>query len=175
MRTSVFCGVSLDGFIARENGDIDWLTAGESGKEDYGYNEFIATIDALVIGRNTYETVLGFGGWFYGKKPVYVLSSRELGKLPEEGVVERMSGEPKAILKELESRGHQHIYVDGGITVQRFLRDDAIDRIIVSRLPILIGTGIPLFGETGHDIRLKLVSVKDFPSGMVQSEYTVER
>ncbi|MDM7924354.1 MAG: dihydrofolate reductase family protein [Pyrinomonadaceae bacterium] len=175
IKTSVFCGVSLDGFIARENGDIDWLTSGESAKEDYGYNDFIAAVDALVIGRNTYETVLGFGGWFYGEMPVYVLSSRELEKLPEGGKVERMSGEPKAILEELASRGHTHVYVDGGVTVQRFLRDDAIDRIIVSRLPILIGTGIPLFGETGRDIRLKLVSVKEFPSGMVQTEYAVKR
>lgn len=175
MKTSVFCGVSLDGFIARENGDLDWLTSGNVEKRDYGYSDFIATVDALLIGRKTYETVLGFGGWFYGKTPVFVLSSRELAALPEGGIVERLSGESNAIYKELVSRGFLHLYIDGGMTVQGFLKAGLIDRITISRLPILIGRGIPLFGEITSDIRLTLESVKEFPGGMVQSVYTVER
>jgi dihydrofolate reductase len=171
MRASVFCGVSLDGFIARENGDLDWLM-GNGPPDDHGYNDFVSTIDSLVIGRKTYETVLGFGGWAYGEMPVIVLSSSELEKLPEGGNVERMSGDPVDIFNELESRGLDHLYIDGGLTIQGFLRAGLIDRMIISRLPVLIGNGIPLFGETGSDIRWKLERVKEFPSGMVQCEYS---
>lgn len=175
MRTSVFCGVSLDGFIARENGDLDWLMSGDESKQDYGYEDFIATVDALVIGRKTYETVLGFGGWFYGEKQVFVLSNSELSALPEGGNVERLFGEPPSIIKELESRGFQHLYIDGGITVQGFLRAGLIDRITISRLPVLIGRGISLFGKVDGDIRLELESVREFPGGMIQSVYAVKK
>ncbi len=173
-KCSVFCGVSLDGFIARRNGELDWLMGG-GPPDDHGYNDFVATVDCLVIGRKTFETVLSFGGWFYGKMPVVVLSNSELEKFPEGGNVERMSGDPVKIMAELESRGLQHIYVDGGITIQGFLRAGLIDRMIISRLPVLIGDGIPLFGSIDSDIRWKLERVKEFASGMVQSEYSVRR
>lgn len=174
MKASVFCGVSLDGFIARKNGGLDWLE-GDGPPDDHGYTDFIATVDALVIGRNTYDVVLGFGGWFYGKTPVFVLSGRDLDDLPEGGVVERLSGEPTDIYAELESRGYGHLYVDGGITVQRFLDAGLIDSMTVSRLPVLIGEGIPLFGPTSRDIRLDLEKVAEFPSGMVQCVYSVRK
>lgn len=171
MKASVFVGVSVDGFIARLDGGLDWLPAG--GGEPHGYDEFIASVDALVIGRNTYETVLGFSDWAYGSKPVFVLSSRELAPAPRKAVVERMSGEPAAILAELAGRGFQHAYVDGGQTIQRFLRAGQIQRLIITRVPVLIGTGIPLFGPTGHDIHLNHVATRSFKSGLVQSEYEV--
>lgn len=173
-KCSVFCGLSLDGFIARPNGELDWLMDGGQ-PDDHGYNDFVSTVDGLVIGRKTYETVLGFGGWFYGEMPVVVLSNGELKKLPEGGNVERMSGDPTRIVAELESRGRHHLYIDGGITIQRFLRAGLIDRMVLSRLPILIGDGIPLFGSTESDIRWKLERVKEFPSGMVQCEYSLLR
>ena len=171
MRASVFVGTSLDGFIARGDGALDFLDAG--GNEPHGYTEFMATVDALVIGRKTYETVLGFGGWAYGAKPVFVLSSHPLRPPPPSAIVERMSGDPAAIAAELASRGVQHIYVDGGVTIQRFLRAGLIDRLIVSRVPVLIGEGVPLFGALSKDIALRHIATRQYPGGLVQSEYAI--
>ncbi len=169
MKASVFVGTSLDGFLARPDGGLDFLSAG--GDEPHGYEEFVATIDAMVIGRKTYEIVLGFSPWPYGEKPVFVLSSRPLPRIPEEGKVERLSGEPAAILADLSARGFRHLYVDGGITIQGFLRAGLIDRLIVTHVPVLIGEGIPLFGPLERDILLCHVRTRTFPSGLVQSEY----
>src|SRR6185436_5729779 len=152
MKASVFIGVSVDGFIARRDGALDFLPPG--GGEPHGYEEFMASVDALVIGRNTFETVLGFESWPYGEKPVFVLSTRPLLPAPPAAVVEHLSGGPQEIVSELEARGIQHIYVDGGITVQRFLNAGLIQRLIITRVPVIIGTGIPLFGPTDRDIRL---------------------
>lgn len=171
MKASVFVGTSLDGFIARPNGALDFLDAG--GNEPHGYDEFMASVDALVIGRHTFDTVLGFGGWAYGKKPVFVLSNRPLPPVPPGAVVERLAGEPAAIVAQLEARGVRHAYVDGGITIQRFLRAGLIQRLIVSRVPVLIGTGIPLFGHLPHDIPLRHIATRHYRSGLVQSEYEV--
>jgi len=171
MKASVFVGTSLDGFIARADGAFDFLPAG--GGEEHGYQEFIATVDALVIGRNTYDVVRAFETWPYEKKPVFVLSSRPLAPAPEGAVVEKMSGEPADIVSRLAARGIGHIYVDGGITVQRFLRAGLIQRLIITRVPVLIGEGIPLFGVTGRDISLEHVATRSFASGLVQSEYIV--
>jgi dihydrofolate reductase len=172
MKASVFIGTSLDGFIARQDGALDWLPA--DGGEPHGYDEFIATVDALVIGRNTYNTVLSFNAWPYGTKPVFVLSTRKLPPAPTGAVVERMSGEPLEIVSALNTRGIQHIYVDGGITIQRFLRAGLIQRLIITRVPVLIGTGIPLFGALERDIVLQHISTRQFSSGLVQSEYRIE-
>src|SRR5215467_1742080 len=119
MKTSVFVGTSLDGFIARPNGDLDFLPPG--GGEPHGYDEFMSTVDVLIIGRKTYETVLTFDAWPYGEKPVFVLSTRPLPAPPSGAVVEHLSGEPAEIVTMLEGRGFHHAYVDGGITIQRFL------------------------------------------------------
>ena len=171
MKASVFVGTSLDGFIARANGDLDFLEAG--GGEPHGYDEFIATVDALVIGRKTFETVLTFGSWPYGNKPVFVLSTRPLAPTPPGAMVERMSGAPADIVSQLAARGIGHIYVDGGITIQRFLEAGLIHRLIITRVPVLIGGGIPLFGAVPRDIPLKHVATRHYASGLVQSEYLV--
>jgi dihydrofolate reductase len=125
MRASVFVGASVDGFIARQNGALDWLpTDGES----HGYDEFIATVDTIVIGRKTFETVLAFEAWPYGGKRVVVLSSEPVdlsAAVARGGNVEQMGGPPAEILSNLSARGAQHLYVDGGITIQRFLRAGA--------------------------------------------------
>jgi dihydrofolate reductase len=170
MKASVFVGTSLDGFLARTDGSFDFLP---DEVEPHGYEEFMATVDALVIGRKTFETVLGFGGWAYGKKPVFVLSSRSIAAAPSGAVVEHMSGAPADIVLQLEARGIQHIYVDGGLTIQRFLQAGLINRLIITRIPVLIGTGISLFGPLQRDISLKHVATRHFPSGIVQSEYAV--
>jgi dihydrofolate reductase len=172
MRVSVFIGTSVDGFIARPNGDLDFLPAG--GGEPHGYNEFIASVDALVIGRNTFETVLAFPAWPYGDKRVVVLSSRPLDlSTVRGGVVEHMAGPPAEIISKLAVRGIHHLYVDGGITIQRFLREGLIQRLIITRVPVLIGDGIPLFGALPRDVRLRHVATQHFPSGLVKSEYHV--
>ena len=172
MEASVFIGTSVDGFIARVNGDLDFLP--EGGGEPHGYDEFMASVDALVIGRKTFETVLAYSEWPYGKKRVVVLSSRPLDfSRVRGGVVEQMSGAPGEIVSKLAARGVKHIYVDGGITIQAFLRAGLIQRLIITRVPVLIGEGIPLFGTLPSDVRLKHVATRDFPSGLVQTEYQV--
>jgi dihydrofolate reductase len=169
MKASVFIGTSLDGFIARDNGALDFLPAG--GGEPHGYDEFMATVDALIIGRKTYETVLSFDAWPYGEKRVFVLSTGTLQPAPAEAIVEQMSGEPGHIVAQLAARGIQHVYVDGGLTIQGFLRAGLIQRLIITRVPVIIGGGIPLFGPTGHDLPLKHIATRAYTSGLVQSEY----
>ena len=174
MKASVFIATSLDGFIARLDGALDWLPA--DGGEPHGYDEFMATIDALVIGRKTFETVLAFDAWPYGIKPVIVLSSRpdEL-KAPGGAVCDMMTGTPDEIVTRLAARGIRHLYIDGGVTVQGFLRAGLIQRVIITRVPVLLGSGIPLFGPLPHDIRFEHVATRSYPSGLVQSEYLVSR
>jgi len=174
MLASVFVGTSLDGFLARPNGDLDFLPPG--GGEEHGYQAFFDSVDALVIGRGTFDTVLAFPTWPYGAKPVFVLSHRpvDLSGL-REGVVEQMAGEPADILARLEARGYRHVYVDGGITIQRFLRAGLIQKLVVTRVPVLIGIGIPLFGAVERDILLEHLATRQYPSGLVTSEYRVRR
>ena len=172
---AVFVGVSLDGFIARPNGDLDWLM-GEGGGDsaEYGYNEFIADIDAIVMGRQTFEKALTFDNWYYGTKRVIVLSSRSLDLSIAQargGIVEVMGGSPAEIVSKLADSGAHRLYVDGGVTIQQFLRAGLIHRLIISRLPVLIGKGIPLFGSLPRDIRLNHIATRTYPGGMVQSEY----
>lgn len=174
MKASVFVGASVDGFIARPDGALDWLP---TDAEAHGYDEFIASVDTIVIGRHTFETVLGFDAWPYGAKRVVVLSSRPLdlsAATARGGIVEQMGGPPAEIVAGLTARGAQHVYLDGGITVQRFLRENLVDRLVVTRVPVLIGQGIPLFGSLRHDVRLRHVGTRSFPSGLVQSEYERE-
>jgi dihydrofolate reductase len=171
MRASIFIGVSLDGFIARPDGALDWLD--HAGNVDHGYEAFMASVDAVVMGRHTYETVLGFGAWPFGSKPVFVLSSSHLKPPPDGAIVDHLSGEPQAVVAELARRGVQHAYVDGGLTIQRFLRAGLIQRLVISRLPVLIGQGIPLFGPFDRDIRLRHVRTEAYATGLVQTEYEV--
>lgn len=172
MHASVFVGTSVDGYLARLDGSFDFLPAG--GGEPHGYDEFIATVDALVIGRRTYEVVLRFKRWPYGKKPVVVLSTSALARVPPNARVEHLSGDPAHIWSQLEARGIRHVYVDGGITIQRFLDAGLIHRLVITRVPVLIGSGIPLFGPLSADVRLRHVATRSFSSGLVQSEYHVE-
>jgi dihydrofolate reductase len=172
MKVSVFIGTSVDGFIARLNGDLDFLPVG--GGEPHGYDAFIASVDALVIGRKTFETVLAFPTWPYGDKRVVVLSSRPLDLSGVRGrVVEQMAGPPAEIVAKLAASGAHHLYVDGGITIQRFLRAGLVQRLTITRVPVLIGEGIPLFGSLPRDLRLDHVATQQYPSGLVKSEYAV--
>ncbi len=192
-KCSVYIGSSLDGFIARKDGSFDFLDfdspnerasdersndsgAEDSDAEDYGFAEFMSDVDLLLMGRHTFEVLLTFGEdeWIYGDTPLTVLSST-LG--PEaipahlEGRVKIASGEPAEILEELAEKGVQHVYVDGGITVQSFIAAGLIDEITIGIIPVLIGDGIPLFGPLGSDVRLQHIGTRSFPSGLVQVKY----
>jgi dihydrofolate reductase len=172
LRASVFVGTSLDGFLARRGGAFDFLP--EGGGEEHGYTEFMASVDTLVIGRNTYDVVLGFDRWPYSGKRVVVLSSRPIPAPRDAGArVERMEGEPRDIAERLAATGSRHAYVDGGLTVQAFLRAGLIQRLTVTRVPVLIGDGIPLFGPLPRDMRLRHLGTRSYPSGLVTSEYEV--
>ena len=171
MKMTVFVGTSLDGFIARPTGEFDFLP---EDPEPHGYDEFFASVDTLLIGRKTYETVLGLGAWPYAGKRVVVLSGRALEPPPVGGEgVERMAGTPAEIAERLAHSGARDVYIDGGMTIQGFLRAGLVQRLIVTRVPVLIGEGIPLFGGLPHDVRLQHVATRTYPSGLVQSEYVV--
>jgi len=172
MTVSVFIGTSVDGFIARPNGELDFLP--EGGGEPHGYDEFIASVDAIVIGRKTFETVLAFPDWPYGGKRVVVLSSRPVDlSAVRGGKVEQMAGAPAEIAAKLAASGVQHAYVDGGVTIQGFLSAGLIQRLVITRVPVLIGEGIPLFGSLPRDVKLRHVATQHYPSGLVKSEYLV--
>ena len=178
IRCSVFIAVSLDGFIARRNGEIDWLTetGAVSNGEDYGYKAFVDSVDTVVLGRNTYETVLAFSEWPYAGKRVVVLSTGS-PHIPDSlsERVEIMSGSATECALRLSNDGARHVYVDGGTTIQGFLNAGLIDELTITRLPILIGDGVPLFGKLDRDMRLKHVETKSYESGFVQSNYRALR
>lgn len=172
MRVSVFVGTSLDGFIARKNDTLDFLFV--KPEVDNGYDAFISKVDALVIGRGTFDFVRKLKNWPYGSKLVIVLSrTPKRVKLPKGANGEVMSATPKQIVAKLAKRGIKHIYVDGGQTIQGFLREGLVDRMTVTRVPVLIGEGIPLFGKLPKDVRLAHVKTRTLRNGMVQSEYRV--
>jgi dihydrofolate reductase len=172
MRFSAFCGVSVDGFLARPDDTFDFLKAGEG--VPHGFTEFLDSVDVVVMGRRTFDVVRTLGHLeLYGKKPLVVLSSQRLDFSSVDGQVEQMSGTPQEIAAQLENRGFKHAYVDGGITIQRFLQAGLVNRITVTRVPVLIGQGIPLFGPLPHDVHLRHVATRSLDGGMVQSEYDI--
>jgi dihydrofolate reductase len=177
IKASVFIATSLDGFIARANGDLDWLTGADSTstEQDYGYQEFMDKVDTIVLGRNTFELVLTFDSWPYSGKKVVVLSSKP-SAVPSHLVddVEWLSLPPQRLVRRLAARGATHLYVDGGKTIQGFLSARLIDELTITRVPILIGSGVPLFGPLNHDIRLTHIATQQFENGFVQSNYRVE-
>ncbi len=173
MLISVFVGTSLDGFLARPNGAFDFLPV--DGGEPHGFAEFLASVDAVVMGRNTFDIVRPMKPWPYGQKRVVVLTHRKLDLSELDAPIEQMSGTPKDIVAQLASSGADHLYLDGGITIQQFLRADLVNRIIITRVPVLVGEGIPLFGSVPHDIQLRHLGTTQYSSGLVKSEYEVVR
>lgn len=176
---SVYIATSLDGYIAREDGDIDWLNDANKAVpegEDCGFFAFINSIDVLVIGRNTFEKVLSFGQWPYGDKPVIVLSSNRIeipDSLPE--MVTWSSESPSELSDRLANEGVKRIYVDGGATIQRFLAEGLVKDITITNIPVILGCGIPLFSNIAEDIFLRHIKTKTYDFGFVQSTYEVEQ
>lgn len=170
-RVSVFMGMSLDGFIAGPGGSLGWLEPFEKSGEDYGHPSFFESVDGLVIGRNTYETVLGFGEWPYGRKRVVVLTHRPAAARHGE---EFSAEEPAFLAERLAREGLRHLYVDGGAVARAFLRARLVDELTLSILPIVLGGGVRLFGDGEPGQALRLVESRSWPSGMVQLRYRVQ-
>lgn len=169
----VFIGVSLDGFIARPDGDLTWLTERGLPFEDTGYEEFVSGVDALIMGRSTYEIVAAMDEWFY-TKPVFVLSTTLSPDAIERDDVS-VHRSIDAVLESFADAGFTNAYVDGGATIQNFLRLGLIDSLVLSYAPVLIGGGARLFGELVADIDLELAYTKTLPAGFVQTKYLVRR
>ena len=169
----VFIATSLDGYIADRHGGIDWLhTIPNPDHLDLGYGAFMAEIDALIMGRYTYETVQGFDAPWPYTVPVFVLSDR-LETIPED-LADRVyvvKGTLRDVLDQIHRRGHHHLYIDGGRTIQSFLRENLIDELTVTRLPILLGGGVPLFGDLPTSLPFKHIHTVVWLDAMVQSHY----
>ncbi len=171
----IFIATSLDGFIARKDGSIDWLEIPGVDDEDHGFAEMMASVDGLIMGRGTFEKVLEFGVWPY-EKPVIVLS-RSLSEagLPDlvKGKVEISRLGPKDLMEKLGGEGWKRAYVDGGKVIQSFLSEGLIADMTVTRIPVLIGEGIPLFGSIDDDISLEHIKTESYKSGLVSSTYKI--
>lgn len=168
----VYIAASIDGFIATTDGHIEWLSAHPNpNNSDYGFSEFIENIDAVVMGRHSFEKVRTFGEWTY-KEKVFVLSSK-LTEVPAEliGKVEFISGPPREILSSINSMGFNNLYIDGGLVIQSLLAEDLIDELIVTRIPILLGSGIPLFGKLAEPLKFTHKSTKVYDNALVKSHY----
>lgn len=169
----IFIATSLDGFVARNNHKLDWLMKQKTQGEEHGYNEFVDNIDVIVMGKGSYENVLSFGEWPY-KKPVIVMSkSLTQSDIPISlaNKVKITTLEPAALMQQLQDSGNDRAYIDGGKIVQSFIRAGLIEDIILTLIPILIGSGKRLFGEISEDIDLKLLNMENYPSGLIQTQY----
>lgn len=176
MTIYVYIATSTDGYIATDDGGIDWLFEHPNpDQNDYGYTDFIATIDAVVMGRHSFDKVRTFGEWPYTKK-VFVLSSR-MQKVPQdlEGKIEIISGSPIDVVSDLKRAGFENLYLDGGITIQTFLQNDLIDELIITRIPILLGGGIPLFGELNEPLRFRHKRTDIYDGGLVKTHLVRDR
>jgi dihydrofolate reductase len=168
-RFSVFIAMSLDGYIARPDGGIDWLELAGPLDESHGYDAFISSVDTVVIGRGTYDTVLGFGdAWPYGTKRVVVLTHRPVPPRRDETF---FSGTPEQLLGQLG--GAKHVYLDGGQVISQFFGAGLIDDLVISVIPVVLGAGLRLFPGGEHEHRLELTGHRSWPSGMVQLRYSV--
>jgi dihydrofolate reductase len=169
MQCSVFIAMSLDGFIARPDGSLDWLQRFERSGEDYGFADFAKSVDVTVMGRGTYDVVLGMPGWAPDKR-VIVLSHR---KIEHREHVEAFAGTPEQLVARLREQGVRRAYIDGGNVIRQFLSAGLIDDMTISVIPTLLGTGIPLFGSPAAE--LELDAVQQWPSGLAQLRYRVRR
>jgi dihydrofolate reductase len=173
MQNVVFIGASLDGYIADKDGGLEFLQSVPNPEhEEFGFPEFMDSIDALLMGRITYETVLGFGGRWPYSKPVFVLSN-SLTSLPEhlKGKAELVSGPIEEVVLQLHQRGFENLYIDGGKLIQSFLQSDMIDELIISQIPILLGGGTPLFGELQSHLMFEHVETEVLLNAIVKSHY----
>ncbi|MGB5509596.1 dihydrofolate reductase family protein [Robiginitalea sp.] len=172
-KNSVFIAMSLDGYIADKNGRLDWLQAiPNPDNNDMGYVAFTNTIDALVMGRKTFETVCGFDvDWPYNQ-PVFVLS-KTLKEIPEshQGKAFLVKGTVTEIIDQIHNKGFSRLYIDGGTTIQNFLKEDLIDELVLSTIPVLLGGGSPLFSKLPDKLKFELIGTKTYLNQITQSHY----
>ena len=177
VKCSVYIAASVDGFIAKSDGDIEWLHRPEySGTSINGltYDEFISTVDVLIMGRNTFEKVKTFDVWPYEGTLVTVLTNKKFEIPPAlKGKIRIEAGQPKKILSKLQKEGSRHFYIDGGITIQRFLQEKLVNELTITRIPLILGNGIPLFNYLREEQPLKLIEVNKSENGFVQERYKV--
>jgi dihydrofolate reductase len=169
----VFVARSLDGYIADRNGGLDWLhLIPNPDHKDLGYESFIQEVDAIVMGRQTFETVCNFEMEWPYPKPVFVLSTT-LHTVTEDlkGKVEILKGTPAEVLEQIHKKGYLRLYIDGGFTIQRFLEEDLIDELIITTIPILLGGGAPLFGELPEALAFEHVQSTLYLEALVQDHY----
>jgi dihydrofolate reductase len=176
-KCSVFIATSLDGFISRDDGSIDWLMKANTlvpPGEDGGYKSFISTVDGLIMGRNSYEKVLSFDEWPYGNLPVVVLSSQTI-TIPEQlrPCVSSSAETPAALVQRLSEQGATHLYIDGGVTIQGFLANNLINEMIITLVPVLLGSGRSLFGSLKQDIEFQHLATRTIDGGFVQIKYRI--
>ena len=171
----VFIATSLDGCVARADHRLDWLTKQPTDGDDLGYDAFMDSVDGIVMGRGSYETVLSFGEWPYAKPVVVMSRTLSQADIPAElqGKVRLVDLDPPQLMASLHEDGWSRAHVDGGKVVQSFVRCGLIEDFVLTTIPVLIGEGIRLFGEIDMDVDLDLISVESFPSGLVQSRYRV--
>lgn len=174
MANIIYIATSIDGFIAKLNGDIDWLmeTANPDGS-DFGFSDFMNSIDAIVMGRNTFEQVLKFGEWPYTKQ-VFVLS-KTLKTIPQylSTKAKIIKGKPATVIKKLNSLNYYNLYIDGGKTIKSFLKEELIDELIITRIPILLGEGIPLFSKLKTVQKYEHVETLCYNNTLVKSRYRI--
>ena len=172
----VFIATSLDGFIARKDGDIAWLLDRDNSDEDHGYDAFIAGIDIILMGRGTFEKMGAVRPWPYSRPVVVLSSTLSQSDVPDDltNKVRVVTKAPEEVLHMLALEGHRKVYVDGGLLIQSFLRAGLIADMVITSVPVLLGEGRRLFGKTDADISLCHEETKSFPSGLVQSRYRVE-
>lgn len=178
-KASVYIATTVDGYIAEKDGSVDFLEQYQSsvsdGDGDMGFSDFLNSIDLLIMGRKTFDQVISFGEnlWPYGDRQVWVWSRHpstvHIPKMRSNNVV-ASSGEPRELLKMTQQNGFRHVYVDGGTTIKHFLSQGCIDNLILTRVPMLLGEGIPLFLEMQR-LLLEHVSTKSYSNGLVQSHY----
>jgi dihydrofolate reductase len=170
----VFIATSLDGFIARSDGALDWLKDANAADEEHGYAAFIESIDGIFMGRETFKVSLGFDPWPYNK-PLIVLSTKlQLHEIPSDIVSQvTIARSVSEAVAEGGRRGWCRAYVDGGATIRSFLAEGLVRDFIITRIPVLLGEGLPLFGPLTADLSLRHLETRSFPSGLVQSHYSV--
>ncbi len=170
-RVILYIAASLDGYIARENGDIDWLSGFQGSDEDYGYGSFMQTIDTVIMGRRTYEQVRGFDMDFpYKSEKCFVFSRSREGA---DEYAEYYGGLAERLVRELRSKSGKSIFLVGGAElIREFQEKRLIDEYVISIIPVLLGGGIRLFGDSGIEERLKLQGARSYGSGLVQIRYT---
>ena len=174
METIVYIATTLEGYITRPEGELDWLIDPDfvDEGEDYGFTKLLDSVSCVVMGRHTFESLMNAHEWPCGNKRLVVMT-QSMSELPEHTpeTVELFAGEPAELVNKLALEGESKVFLDGGQLIRSFNAKGLVDRLILTRVPVLIGSGVPLFGALKTDIKWKHIRTQSYKSGLVQSEY----